>query len=180
MAINVKKGPAYGLLQSDFVGAPNAAQTITEGSLVYQGSDGTISLYPLLASGATSKIGLSMNDANSASTSFLGFGLDSDTTGNSTLNAPTGTSPYAYAGSIVGAAGVIGAYALDGASVIETDQFNGSITAFTIGAPVYTPGASGDAAGKVSAVTSSGATVIGYVDSTRNINGTQYVGIKLA
>jgi hypothetical protein len=78
--------------------------------------------------------------------------------------------------------GKIGVYALDGASVIETDQFIGSATSYTTGelVTIHEAEAPDEDAGKITAA-GAGDRVIGQVEGTRTIPGvTQIVnGYKI-
>jgi hypothetical protein len=69
-------------------------------------------------------------------------------------------------------AGAIGVYALDGMSVIETDQFTGVISDYAVGAPVSV-GTNGKV--KTVAVTSNNPAtsdrIIGYVEGSRELPG---------
>jgi hypothetical protein len=68
--------------------------------------------------------------------------------------------------------GAIGIYALDGMSVIETDQFSGVISDYVVGAPV-----SVGTDGKIKTITvtnnapASTDKIIGYVEGTRDLPG---------
>jgi hypothetical protein len=65
--------------------------------------------------------------------------------------------------------GKIGVYALDGASVIETDQYVGEISSYTVGALVTA--ADGVNAGKIKLSEDSDDKIIGQVESDRTIPG---------
>lgn len=68
--------------------------------------------------------------------------------------------------------GTIGVYALDGASVVETDQYSGSISGFTPGTLV----AAQTGTGKIVAVaTSYSGKVIGQVEAVRSLPGVTQV-----
>jgi hypothetical protein len=96
-------------------------------------------------------------------------------------------------------AGAIGVYALDGMSVIETDQVTGDINDYAIGAPVSVANTTGKV--KLVTVTNNAAAstdkIIGYVEGSRELPGravettidgrkftypsnTKVLGIKLA
>jgi hypothetical protein len=65
--------------------------------------------------------------------------------------------------------GKIGVYALDGASVVETDQYVGESSAYTVGALVTA--ANGANAGKIKLSTDADDKVIGQVEGSRTIPG---------
>lgn len=89
----------------------------------------------------------------------LGFALNSQ--------ANSGSDPAATAGDgDVISSGKIGMINLDGSSVIETDQFYGAASLWTIGKPVYCA-ASGEGNGFVSVTTTENHRTIGYVVGVR-------------
>jgi hypothetical protein len=151
--INVKKGTAHSLLQTDFRGTnPNPAAYGT-GTPLYQGmlcylNAGVTTAYPTTGGPTNCIKGFAINN------SFDGDAIESKT---------------------------IALYALDGASIIETDQVadaSGGLAsnsaAYTVGAPIY---ASGTTAGCVSITQGSGAyaVVLGYVTGIRFLqNATPY------
>lgn len=142
--INVRKGTAHSLAQSDFVGLAKASEGVEAGMLVQKNSSGQIVKVTSAA----------------AADALLGFAFTNQDEGDSIES------------------GKIGAYSLDGNTVIETDQFTGTYTAADVGKPVIY----GGTAGIVKAVATStlaigqanyGARVIGIVyDAPRDI----YVG----
>ena len=70
--------------------------------------------------------------------------------------------------------GKIGVYALDGASVIETDQYVGEISSYTVGALVTAADATandGEDAGKVKLSVNAADKIIGQVEGDRTIPG---------
>jgi hypothetical protein len=81
-------------------------------------------------------------------------------------NALYGFAINSYNSGDVIEAGVIGVYALDGHSVIETDQFTGVASDYTIGTQVT---ATTD--GKITPVTSGSQKVLGQVEGSRELPG---------
>lgn len=70
--------------------------------------------------------------------------------------------------------GKIGVYALDGASVIETDQYVGESTSYIVGALVTAADAAandGEDAGKIKLSVDAADKIIGQVEGTRSIPG---------
>ena len=132
--INVKKGPAHSLGQSDVRG-PFTDTSIVAGMVCHINSTGVVTK-GIPASGATGVVGFAINDAAD------GDAIES---------------------------GKIALYTLDGASVIETDQVKGDVTAanFAIGRPVFATDTAGTAAdiGLV-LCTANNATNVQYVAST--------------
>jgi len=99
MAINVRKGSAHSLTQTDFIGAIKSGEGVDAGHLVTKNDDGEIVKATNAVTGAD----------------LLGFAITSQAEGDAI------------------ASGKIGAYALDGGSVIETSYYTGSVTAADIG-----------------------------------------------
>lgn len=153
--INVRKGNAHSLAQTDFIGALKASEGVVAGMLVYKNTSGEIELV----------------ESATAADALVGFAVTNQDEGDAIES------------------GKIGAYALDGGSVIETDQFTGSYSAADVGKPVIYSGT----AGKVKAVAKStlaigqanyGARVYGRVfDAPRNVfvgqTAVQVLPIKL-
>ena len=137
--INVKKGSAHSLAQSDFIGTQGVA--VTSGAIVYKDTDDGIKLATATTSSTTVRVGFAIQDSTQ--------------------------------GDVI-SSGKLGAYGLDGNSVIETDQFTGVITDYVIGAKV---GVSATA-GKV--CTYASGLVVGTVVETRTLRKTALLGIKLA
>jgi hypothetical protein len=135
--INFKKGPALSLHQVNYVGSP-ATIDIVAGMLVRVSQTGT--------GGTTvTKGNVSLTDA----TTLLGFAINSAATGDAIES------------------GKIGVFALDGASVIETDQVESSINLATVtaGTPL-----TATTTGTLQPWTS-GQRLIGWVEGVRTLPG---------
>jgi hypothetical protein len=158
--INFKKGPALSLQQVNYVGKPEARQDAAQ---IVAGMVVRVKTNAEIAIGSTGTL------ANDTKTLF-GFAINNQSSGD------------------VIEAGVIGVYALDGASVIETDQLDQDLTAsnFPIGQPL-----SMNAAGKVTARDSANANekiapstftgkIIGYVEGIRDLPGKQNETVTLS
>ena len=147
MAINVRKGNAHSLAQTDFVGTLVTSEGVEAGHLVYKNATGGIEKLEKLDNATR---GSATNLV--ADTVLLGFAVTTQAEGDAIES------------------GKIGVYALDGGSVIETDKFTGTVVAADIGKPVVQDSNSGSD-GNV-CVVASGTTerIIGYVfDIPRNI-----------
>lgn len=104
--INFKKGPALSLHQTNYV-APVGPETITAGMVVrISGANGLAYRGFSNGSGGTITAGL----GNLAAGGIYGIAINSSTSGDSIES------------------GKIGIYALDGATVLETDQYTGTPT----------------------------------------------------
>jgi hypothetical protein len=153
--INVKKGNAHSLHQTDFratnpnpTGYGSGGTVITAGELVYNNA-GTIAAVP--ASGGATFVGLK------------GFAINNSYDGDAIESQK------------------IGAYALDGSSIIETDQVDSTdgtlnLTTYPIGTPLYP---SVNTAGLVSKTNGTSgnawAAPIGWVEGVRFLqNATPY------
>ena len=142
--INFKKGPALSLHQVNYVGKP-AAAAAGEGIVA-----GMVVRYDNVT--GTWKKGASANPA--PIDAQYGFAINSQDAGD------------------VIEAGAIGVYALDGMSVIETDQFSGVISDYAVGSPV-----SVGTDGKIKTVTVTSNTpassdkILGYVEGSRALPG---------
>ena len=149
--INVKKGTALGLSQSDFVGTVNTGEGVVAGMLVNLNSSGQV-----VKSGAAA----SATITDAVNTNRYGFAINNQTDGD------------------VIESGKIGVYSLDGNSVIETDQTAATVTLtnYPLGSSVC-PAATNT--GQVRALVANGKT-IGTVDGIRSIHGTALLAIKLA
>jgi len=118
--INVRKGSAHSLSQTDFIGAAKDSEGVEAGMLVRKDSNGQIVKVTTLTTAADS--------------GQVGFAVTNQDEGDAIES------------------GKIGAYALDGGSVIETDQVTTSLSGLTaadIGKAVV---ADGSAAGQVKVV----------------------------
>ena len=149
--INARKGTAHSLAQSDFIGTIVTGQGVVAGMLVKLHTDGTI-----LKAGAAA----SATNTDAVNTARYGFAVNDQTDGD------------------VIESGKIGAYGLDGNSVIETDQAAATINAtnYPIGTTVC-PDAT--ATGLVRTLVANGKP-IGTVAGIRTIRGTTVLAIKLA
>lgn len=99
--INVRKGNAHSLAQTDFIGALKADEDVVAGMLVVKNSSGEIVQAPTIET--DEDVGL------------IGFALTNQDEGDAIES------------------GKIGAYALDGSSVIETDQVTNTISGLGAG-----------------------------------------------
>lgn len=150
--INVKKGTAHGLQQSDFIG------TVTVDPI-------TRAVTPVLVQGQIVH--------KHATTGAMVLGLTS-----ATAEAPGFCLSNTVEGDVI-ESGKAGAYNLDGNSIIETDQVFDTIntTNFPNGAPVYAIVGSSNAGSVTMTATSN--KLVGTVDGIRTIRGTTVLGIKL-
>lgn len=126
--INARKGNAHSLAQTDVVGTLKSGEAIVPGMLVQLNTSGEVVKVPKLDNAtrgsATNKI---------TTSAVIGFAFTKQSHGDAI------------------ASNKIGFYALDGGSVIETDQFTGTYTVADVGKPVVQDGnAGGD--GKVTVV----------------------------
>jgi len=140
--INFKKGPALSLHQINYVGVPNneSGANIEAGMIVRLEPNGAVTEVKKGSSVATAKDEL------------LGFAINSQTAGD------------------VIESGVIGVYALDGASVIETDKFVGDASSYSLGDLLTAEAGTGN-------VKAAGGSdrVIGQVEGSRSIPGVTQV-----
>jgi hypothetical protein len=136
--INFKKGPALSLHQVNYVGSP-ATSDITAGMIVRVTQTGS-------GNTTVTKGNATLND----STTLLGFAINSAGMGDAIES------------------GKIGVYALDGGSVIETDQIESSINLNTIaaGTPLTASANSG-----LVAQWATGNRLIGWVEGVRALPG---------
>lgn len=139
--INVRKGTHHSLLQTDFTGNAKTGEGVVAGMLVYKDTSGDIVKVPKLDNATR---GSATNKINS--TAVIGFAITNQAEGDAI------------------ASGKISVYALDGGSVIETDQYTGTFTIADIGKPVVQDSSSG-ANGKVTVVA---------MNTTEKILGTVY------
>jgi hypothetical protein len=157
--INFKKGPALSLHQVNYIGSAKTDENVVAGMIVQ-----------VKREGSAINIVRGVADADKTSKDILyGFAINSQTSGD------------------VIESGKIGVYALDGASVIETDQFE-DITIADIGKQVCAiPYLASDAtpanaakAGKIKLV-SAGERAIGQVEGVRDLpNAAQtYNGVRV-
>ncbi len=153
--INIRKGNAHSLQQTDFIGTIKSGEDIVAGMLVRKNSSGEMVKVTTLTTAEDSGV--------------VGFAVTTQSEGDAIES------------------GKIGALALDGGSVIETDQVTTSLSGLTaadIGKAVV---ADGSTAGKVKVVAHGGVStsrVIGVVyDVPRYIyvgfTGTLVLPIKL-
>jgi hypothetical protein len=148
--INFKKGPALSLHQVNYVGKPDLSDN-TPSTGIVAGMVVRVNTDGTIGTGST---GTPATDKSR----LFGFAINSQSSGD------------------VIEAGVIGVYALDGASVIETDQFEGSIGAYAIG-QVLTTNTAGQVTNIDPATTSLinpasfTGKVIGWVEGTRTLPG---------
>ena len=116
--INFKKGPALSLHQTNYV-AGVGPESITAGMVVRIGTDGLA--YRGFSNGAATPAAIASGAGNLGSNGIYGVAINSSVSGD------------------VIEAGKIGVYALDGATVIETDQFDATNRiAYTVGKFVTT------------------------------------------
>jgi hypothetical protein len=141
--INFKKGPALSLHQVNYVAAPGSGVTgIEAGHVVRIQADG------LVYKGASSATVSQWNDV-----AVYGFAINNQTAGD------------------VIESGKIGVYALDGSSVIETDQTTDTINSsnYPIGALL---GAATDSSGTLTKVANTYAgKIVGQVEGIRTLPG---------
>jgi hypothetical protein len=139
--INFKKGPALSLHQVNYVGKPDLSDN-TPSTGIVAGMVVRVNTDGTIGTGSTGTL------ATDKETLF-GFAINNQLSGD------------------VIEAGVIGVYALDGASVIETDQYADDYAEYTIGTPVST-----NTAGKIITVAHDYAgKIIGWVEGTRDLPG---------
>lgn len=164
--INVRKGSAHSLAQTDITGKLKSNENVVAGMLVLKDSSGDIvkvaKLDNAIRGSATNRIGTTVGN--------VGFAVSTYNEGDAIESKK------------------IGVYLLDGGSVVETDQYVASsetLDATAVGKPVVQCHSAG-ADGKVTVV-ASGTTerVIGYVyDAPRSIfvgfTATTVLPIKLA
>lgn len=126
--INARKGNAHSLAQTDVTGSLKTGEGIVPGMLVKLNTSNEVvkvtKLDNATRGSATNKI---------TTSDLIGFAVTKQSHGDAI------------------ASGKITFYALDGGSVIETDQYTGTFTAADIGKPVVQDGNSG-ADGKVTVV----------------------------
>lgn len=142
--INVRKGPAHGLSQTDFVGDLTADEGVVAGMLVRKGANGAITKVTTLTTAAESGL--------------VGFAVTNQSEGDAIES------------------GKIGAYALDGGSVIETDQVTTSLSGLTasdIGKAVV---ADGSTAGKVKVVAHGSVSTSRIIGTVYDVPRYIYVG----
>jgi hypothetical protein len=139
--INFKKGPALSLHQVNYVGKPDLSDN-TPSTGIVAGMVVRVNTNGTIGTGSTGTL------ATDKATLF-GFAINNQLSGD------------------VIEAGVIGVYALDGASVIETDQYADDYAEYTIGTPVST-----NTAGQIITVAHDYAgKIIGWVEGTRDLPG---------
>ena len=160
--INFKKGPALSLQQVNYVGKPDTTD-ITPTTGIVAGMVVRVNTDKTIGTGSTGTL------ATDCKTLF-GFAINNQSSGD------------------VIESGVIGVYALDGASVIETDQADQEITTsnFPIGQPLsmntagqVTARDSANSNAKIVASTFTGK-IIGYVEDIRTLPGKQNTTVTLS
>lgn len=147
--INFKKGPALSLHQVNYVGAPDSGNS----TAITSGMVVRVTADGTIAIGST---GTLADDKNA----LFGFAINNETAGD------------------VIESGVIGVYALDGASVIETDHTAATITTghYPIG---HALGVNTDGAVvSVDPATYAGK-IIGWVEGIRSLPGKQNTTVSL-
>lgn len=146
--INFKSGPSLSLHQVNAVGKTVTGQAIEAGMIVR--------LHTNSSSGLTEALKGSETGA-SATGEVLGFAINDQTDGD------------------VIESGKIGVYLLDGASIVETTNFTGSASGYTIGLNV-----SANTDGTILPTAATGYRVIGQVVGTRALPAVQIVsGVKI-
>lgn len=154
--INFKKGPALSLHQVNYIGSAKTDEGVVAGMVVR-----------VVQSGGATEV-VRGTDDNTSTGYLYGFAINSQDSGD------------------VIESGKIGVYALDGASVIETDQFSGSASSYTVGSlvSVYEAEAPDANAGKIK-LAGAGERAIGQVEGVRDlpgitniVNGYKIQGVK--
>jgi hypothetical protein len=147
--INFKKGPALSLHQVNYV-APIGPESITAGMVVrISAADGLV--YRGFSNGASPAVAITSGTGQYGSGAVYGIAINSSTSGD------------------VIESGKIGVYALDGATVLETDQYVGTPT---VGQYVTT-----DAAGQLVAIADYGATGAQIADlTTTGVDNKKVIG----
>jgi hypothetical protein len=148
--INIKKGPAHSLGQSDVRGKWDGSTAFVAGQVAFIDSTGTVQKgFPV---GTTTQVGIA------------GFVID----------GPVTSGAVAGVNGSVNESGKIALYTLDGTSIIETDQIVDAITSFTVGKPVYGVGIGSTTTANVGKVTitsataaGSGPVILGWVEGVR-------------
>lgn len=158
--INFKKGPALSLQQVNYVGKPDSTDTTPTTGIV-AGMVVRVNPNTTIGTGSTGTLATDRN-------TLFGFAINNQSSGD------------------VIESGVIGVYALDGASVIETDQTAGvtiSASNFPIG-QALTMDTAGQVIAKVSETFIDSDTfqgkIIGYVEGIRNLPGKQNTTVTLS
>ncbi len=150
MAINVRKGTAHSLAQTDFTGSLYAGEAVEAGDLVYKTTAGEIRKVAKLDNStrgsATNKITDSL---------MIGFAITTQSEGDAIESNK------------------IGVCALDGASIIETNKFTGTVTLADVGKPVVQDG-NGGTNGYVTVV--AGGTTERVIGNVADAPRTLYVG----
>lgn len=152
--VNVRKGTAHSLAQTDFVGNAKTGEAVEAGMLVQKDTSGDIvkvaKLDNATRASATNKV---------AKSAIIGFAITNQAEGDAIES------------------GKIGVYALGTGSVIETNKFTGTFTIADIGKPVVQDASTGTN-GNVTVITDAAAVtsserILGHVyDVPRSI----YVG----
>lgn len=149
--INFKKGPALSLHQVNYVGKPDLNDENLPATGIVAGMVVRVNTDTTIGVGSTG------TPAVDKATLF-GFAINNQNSGD------------------VIEAGVIGVYALDGSSVIETDQYADDYADYTIGTPVST-----NAEGKIITVAHDYAgKILGWVEGTRDLPGKASSSVQLS
>lgn len=141
--INFKKGPALSLHQVNYIGKAVSGQAIKAGMVVRLNNNG-----------GTIEVLKGSSDSSPDLAAIYGFAINNQDAGD------------------VVESGVIGVYALDGASVIETDQTAAAVTYtnYPLGA-LLTTNTSGQVVKASDQTSLTDQKVLGYVEGIRTIPG---------
>jgi hypothetical protein len=139
--INVRKGTAHSLAQTDFIGAAYTGEGVVAGMLVQKDTSGNVRI-----------ITSASNFDTAHDVGQVGFAVTNQDEGDAIES------------------GKIGVYGLDGDSVLETDQFTGTYTVADIGKSVVFDGTAAGQVKAVAHGAVGTARVLGTVyDAPRNI-----------
>ena len=154
--INVRKGTAHSLQQTDVVGAVTVNASRTLGLTTSGGA--TVVAGMLCQKNSSGNIELIDTCVTTASYGQVGFAVNASADGDVIESSK------------------IGLYALDGSSVIETDQFTGTYTIADIGKPVVADGAGGAAIGKVKVVAHNASATSRRIGTVYDVPSSVFVG----
>jgi hypothetical protein len=155
--INFKKGPALSLRQTNYIGKPVAGNAIEAGHVVRVVLNGNVTE---VARGANSGTGAVPGNV------LLGFAINDQTDGD------------------VIESGKIGVFALDGASVVETDKYESAVATAAIGTPLTTND-NGNLTTIAASGTNAGSRIVGWLEGVRtlprgaNSSPVTFVAVKL-